>query len=156
MPVEIFNTDDGAVALVRCYGNLTEADLRASVEHAFSQRLVKPHQDRIVMIDQDAGMGELDTKALKNIQQQVLEEETRDGSGARFRSVLVYSAPLQEDLLKLYRALWNDLNLPGVEFFVVDRKDVAMEILADPARVVSFAAELDREMGDRLREVGSK
>ncbi len=89
-------------------------------------------------------MDALDSEALKNIQQHVLAEETRGGRVAQFRSVLVYSSPLHADILKLYRAIWNNQNLSEVEFFVVDRKDAALEILADPARVISFAAKRDR------------
>jgi hypothetical protein len=31
--------------------------------------------------------------------------------------------------MKLYQAIWSGLNLPNVEFFVVDSKDEALKIL---------------------------
>jgi hypothetical protein len=130
MPVEISSTDDGTVALARCYGNLSEADIRTSLDFAFTEHRIDPGQDRIVTIDIDAQLHALDPPTLKMIQQRVLQAETRDGRAAKFRSVLVYASPQQEKIMSLYKAIWNGMKYPNVEFFVVDSRDEALEILA--------------------------
>ena len=129
MPIEISSTSDGTIALAHCYGTLAETDIRDSARFAFGTHRIEPGQDRIVTIDRDAQLHAIDIEALKNFQRYIFEEETRDGRTAQFRSVLVYASPTQEKIMKLYQAIWSGLNLPNVEFFVVDSKDEALKIL---------------------------
>ena len=131
MPVEISSKDDGTIALARCYGSLSEADIRASLDFVFTEHRIKPGQDRIVTIDIDAQLHALDPPTLKSIQQRVLQEETRGGRAAKFRSVLVYASPQQEKIMRLYKAIWNGLKFPNVEFYIVDSMDEALKILAN-------------------------
>ncbi len=131
MPVEISSTDDGTIALARCYGNLSQADIQKSLEFAFSEHRIEPGQDRIITIDVDAQLHALDPPTLKKIQQRVFQEETRGGREAKFRSVLVYASPQQEKIMKLYKAIWNGLKFPNVNFSVVDSMDEALKILAN-------------------------
>lgn len=129
MPVEITSTDDGTIALARCYGDLSRADIQQSLDFAFGERHIEPGQDRIVTIDIDAQLHALDPPTLKMVQQRVLQEETRGGREPKFRTVLVYASPQQEKIMRLYKAIWAGLNLPNVEFHVVDSEDEAWKIL---------------------------
>ena len=129
MPVEIARNGDGTVAVAYCFGKLTATDVSDSVNVAFSARGIEPGMDRIVTIDPAAGLQDLDIDALRRIQRRILDQELQDGGEAAFRSVLVHSSPMQMRLLRLYKAIWDALNLPGVEFFVVESEDEGWEIL---------------------------
>ena len=87
------------------------------------------------MFDPRTELHELDFEALRNIQRLVLEEEARDGREARFRSILVYSAPEHKSIMQLYKAIWDLSDLPGVEFFVVASKAKALQILDSAPRI---------------------
>ena len=131
MPIELSVTGDGTIALAHCFGTLTETDCLEAVRFAFATQHMQPGRDRIVTIEKGAQLHKLDFDVLKSIQECVLEEETRGGGTPRFRSVLVFKSPPQENILKLYQAIWQDLHLPDVEYFVTDNEDVALKILTD-------------------------
>ena len=133
MPVDVTRIEDGTIAHAHCTGVLKEADIRASVGFAFGSHRIEPGMDRIVTIGRDAQLHELDADALQSIQGRVLDMETLDGRPASFRSVLVYETAAQELVVKLYRAIWDRLYLPGVEFHVVESFDAALEALRQPA-----------------------
>ena len=129
MPIEVTKTRDGTVAVAHCFGKLTGVDVSDSINFAFGSRRIEPSLDRIVTISPDAELYELDIEALRSIQQCILDQELRDGRAARFRSVLVHSSPEQETLMKLYKAIWDALDVPGAEFFVVASEDEAWRTL---------------------------
>ena len=131
MPIELSVTGDGTIALAHCFGKLTASDCREAVRFAFATQRMQPGKDRIVTIEKGAQLHNLNLDMLKSIQECVLEEETRGGGAPCFRSVLIFKSPPQENILKLYQAIWQDLNLPNVEFFVTDNEDEALKILTD-------------------------
>ena len=141
MPIEIAKTRDGTVAVAYCFGNLTEADVCDSISFAFGSRRIEPGLDRIVTIDPDAELHKLDIEALRSIQRRILERERRDGGEACFRSVLVHSSPMQKHLWQLYKAIWDVLDLPGVEFSIVASEDEAWEILGSEPSALQRGAE---------------
>ena len=129
MPVEITRTPDGRVAVAYCFGILTGADVDESITFAFDSRHIEPSLDRIIMLAPDAELHLLDIEALRRIQRRVLERERHHGGAARFRSVLVHSSPAQKHLMKLYKAIWDALELPDVEFTIAASDAEAWEIL---------------------------
>ncbi len=131
MPIEFSSANDGTIALVHCSGAITMANIGAAVRSAFGERHVEPGQDRIILVDEDVQLHEIDFDALKNIQRLILEEEGRNGRTPQFRSVLVYSTPAQQQLMTLYKAIWGPLNLAGVKFFIAASEEEALDILAD-------------------------
>lgn len=129
MPIEVAKTRDGTVAVAYCFGKLTGADVSASISFAFDSRRIESSLDRIVTFSPDAELHELDIEALRRIQRRVLDRELRGGREACFRSVLVHSSPEQKNLMQLYKAIWDALDLPDVEFFVVASEDKAWKTL---------------------------
>jgi hypothetical protein len=129
MPIEVTKIRGGTVAVAYCFGNLTEADVSDSISLAFGSRRIEPSLDRIVKTSPDAELHELDIEALRSIQRRILDQELRSGREACFRSVLVHSSPSQKNLMQLYKAIWDALDLPGVEFFVVASEDEAWRTL---------------------------
>lgn len=117
------------MAIVHCSGKLTGADLCASVVAAFETRRMEPSLDRIVTVDRRARLYEIDFGVLQNIQRLVLEEETRGDREASFRTVLVYSSPMQKHIMQLYKTIWDGLNLPQVDFFISPSQEEALELL---------------------------
>ena len=134
MPVELSRDQDHNVAVVRCSGNVTLDDITASVAHAFSTRQIEPGMDRIVMFDPRARLHELDLNALQTVQRMVMEQEKGRSGDIKFRSVLVVAAEEHQGILKLYKALWELVNLPKVEFYLANSKQRAFELLATPSR----------------------
>jgi hypothetical protein len=118
VPIEVARNRENTVAVAHCFGKLTEADVKNAINFAFSSGLIEPSLDRIVTIDPTAELHELDSATLRRIQQCVVSQELRGNRAGRFRSVLVHSSPLQMQLLQLYKAIWDELALPGVEFFI--------------------------------------
>lgn len=129
MPIEIAKNGDGTVAIARCFGTLSEADVSGAIDIAFGSRRIEPSMDRIITFDPDAELHELDFHALRSIQRLVLKRELQGGGKVCFRSVLVHSSPMQMQIMELYKAIWDSLDLPGVEFFVVASKAEAWETL---------------------------
>ena len=129
MPVEISTTRDGSIAIAYCFGKLTEANVTESVAFAFGERQIRPSMDRIVKLDPAVELHELEYDTLQRIQRRVLDHELQDGGEVSFRSCLVHSSPLQKILLDLYKAIWDELALPGVEFLVVASEDEAWKAL---------------------------
>ncbi len=129
MPVEITRTPDGRVAVAYCFGTLTGADVNDSVTFAFDSRHIEPSLDRIITLAPDAELHLLDIEALRRIQRRILERERQDDGEACFRSVLVHSSPAQKHLMQLYKAIWDALELPDVEFTIVADEAEAWEIL---------------------------
>lgn len=129
MPIEFAKNRDRTVAIAYCFGKLTEAEICDSISFAFDSRYIEPSLDRIITIDAGTELHELDIDALRGIQRYVLGQELRGGREASFRSVLVHSSPMQMQLLQLYKAIWDSLDLPGVEFFVVASEAAAWEAL---------------------------
>ncbi len=134
MPVELNRDQDHNVAVVRCSGNVTLDDITTSVTHAFSTRQIEPGMDRIIMFDPRARLHELDLNALQTIQRIVMEQEKGGSGDIQFRSVLVVAAEEHQGILKLYKALWELVNLPKVEFFLANSKQSALELLTAPSR----------------------
>jgi hypothetical protein len=140
MPLEIAKHSDGIVVVCRCYGNLTRADVLDSVKFAFATHQIEPGSSRIVTVAEDAELNELDPEALVDIRSQVLELERQDGRDASFRSVLVASTNMQKMIMRLYKAIWDALYMPGIEFCVVESEEEAWKILgADPAGMLPVA-----------------
>ena len=129
MPIEFIRNPEGTIAVAYCFGELSEADISNSISFAFGSGQAEPGLDRIVTFDPATKLHELDTTALRSIQRRVLEFERRNGREACFRSVLVYSSPMQQHLMQLYKAIWDELGLPGVEFFVVASEEEAWKLL---------------------------
>ena len=129
MPVEISTTQDGSVAIAYCFGILTEANVAESIAFAFGERRIRPSMDRIVKFDPAVELHELEYETLQRIQQRILDHELTGGGEVGFRSCLIHSSPIQKVLLDLYKAIWDELALPGVEFLVVASEDEAWKAL---------------------------
>lgn len=129
MPVEFSTEKGGSVAVAYCFGTLVEDDLLDAISFAFGSERLKPGQDRIIVFETDAQLYNLDARALKQIQQRVYAEEIRNGPPPSFRSVLVYSAPMQQQVLQLYKAIWDVLDLQGVQFNIAASKEEALTLL---------------------------
>ena len=132
MPIEVARTLEGTVAVAHCFGKLTEADVKNAIKFAFSSGLIEPSLDRIVTIDPTAELHELDSATLRRIQQCVVSQELCGNSEVRFRSVLVHSSPLQMQLLLLYKTIWDELALSGIEFFIASNLEEAWIALGRP------------------------
>lgn len=141
MPVEISTTPDGSVVIAYCFGKLTEADVAESVAFAFGKRQIRPSMDRIVKLDPAVELHELEYETLQRIQQRILDHELQDGGEVSFRSCLVHSSPVQKILLDLYKAIWDELALPGVEFLVVASEDEAWRLLGLKPAVLQSGAD---------------
>lgn len=129
MPIDYARNQEGTVAVAYCFGKLTEADVLNSLSFAFGSGHIEPGLDRIVTVDPAAELHELDIEALRRIQQHVFNEELRNGPEVGFRSVLVHSSPMQRHLMQLYKAIWDAMKLPQVEFSIVPSEDEAWRIL---------------------------
>lgn len=132
MPIEVARNQEGTVAVAHCFGKLTEADVKNAIKFAFSSGLIEPSLDRIVTIDPTAELHELDSATLRRIQQCVVSQELCGNSEVRFRSVLVHSSPLQMQLLLLYKTIWDELALSGIEFFIASNLEEAWITLGRP------------------------
>jgi len=129
MPVEFSMSQDGSIAVAYCFGKLTEANVAESITFAFGERKIQPSMDRIVKFDPAVELHELEYETLQRIRQRILDYELQDGRDVSFRSCLIHSSPVQKILLDLYKAIWDELALPGVEFLVVASEDEAWEAL---------------------------
>ena len=132
MPIELARNPEGTLVVVYCFGNLTEADVVNSLNFAFGTGQIEPGLDRIVTIDPATELHELGVEALRRIQRHVLKKELGNGTELRFRSVLVHSSPMQRHLLQLYKAIWDEMELPQVRFSIVPSEDEAWRILGLP------------------------
>lgn len=132
MPVDISRSRQGTVVIARFSGHLSEADVRQAITLAFATGRAEPGMDRLVVIESTAEVHEVDTVALQRIRRCVHQEETRSSANPSFRSVFVYSSPLHAPLLQLYKAIWDQLGLPGVEFFVAPTLAEAARLLGVP------------------------
>lgn len=129
MPVEVVKNQEGTVVVARFFGRLTEADIVHAIRLAFATGHAEPGLDRIVIIEPTAEAHELDSRALRRIQKCVHSEEMRGSAEISFRSVFVHSSPLHTPLLRLYTALWDELALPGVQFYVASTLAEAVRFL---------------------------
>lgn len=142
MPFDYSRTNDNDLAIAYAHGNLSESDIIASLTFAFGTGQIEPGMDRIVIFDPQAEVYNLDLLALKHIQQRVLDEESRDGHEPRFRAVLVAYDRAHKQIHQLYKAIWDVLEHPGVQFFIADSREAALALLkakgpADRPRAVA-------------------
>ena len=103
-----------------------------AVAVAFSSKIFEPGLNRIVTLDPSVELHQLNAEALRRIREHIAAEEQRGGRSARFRSVLVATTDEQSFVLRLYKAVWEALKLPGVEFIVVSTEAAAWEWLERP------------------------
>jgi hypothetical protein len=132
MPVSCTRDPSKAVGLVRCFGTLTEQDFQDSIRCAFGSLVFEPGLDRIVTLDRDVDLHLLDAAALRRICEHIVLHERSQGRAVRFRSVLVPGSDHQQPILSLYKATWDALRLPGVDFFIVPTEEEAWEKLNLP------------------------
>ena len=114
---------------MRFFGQLDEAAITDMVKQAFSTGGAEPGVDRIIVIEPSTEVHDLDSGALRRIQLCVQKEEQRSGQEVSFRTVFVHSSPMHTPLLLLYKAIWDERALPGVEFFVASSLAEAAGIL---------------------------
>jgi len=129
VPVEVVRNHEETVVVARFFGRLTEPDIKRAIQMAFATGRAEPGLDRIVIIEPTAEVHELDSAALRRIQTCVHHEEVRGSAEVSFRSVFVHSSPLHTPLLRLYKAIWDELALPGVEFHVASSLAEASRLL---------------------------
>ena len=141
MPVEVSRAREGSVVVAHCFGRLSEADVCEAIDFAFGSRQIEPSMDRIVIFDPDTELHELDIEALRHIQQSLIHHELRAVGQACFRSVLVSSSAIQRSLLELYKAIWDELDLPAVSFSVVASEEEAWRILGPMPNVLQRVAD---------------
>ena len=136
MPVEFSTTQDGSVAVAYCFGKLTEGNVTEAIAFAFGERQIRPSMDRVVKLDAATELHELEYETLQRIQKKILDHELQAGREVGFRSFLVHSSPIQKSLLDLYKAIWDELALPGVEFIVVASEEEAWNALGSKPAVL--------------------
>ena len=133
MPVEVLLLEaDRPFSVIRCSGWLSESDIIQSLRYAFVTGTMRPGRDRIVLFDAAVEMHDLNLTALQRIQEKLLEFE-RDGvDQPAYRSVLTVESPSHKMIAKLYKAVWDGLNLTHIEYHVVDSWDAALDTLGLP------------------------
>lgn len=113
-------------------GLVRPEDIISAVDFAFSARILEPSMDRIVLVDPAARLYLLDFHALTQVRDHVLAHERSDGTEASFQVALVVSCPVHEGIARLYRAVWEILELPGVRLTVTRSPARALSALGYP------------------------
>lgn len=111
-------------------GVVTEVEVERWVHHGAGQEFLG--HDRIFIFEPEARLQELRLTNLRHIQGTVLVEESVRSWHPRFRSIQVVEDISHRGVVELYRALWDRLASPDIEFLVVGSKQEALQVLALP------------------------
>lgn len=131
MTVSFSRINDGQAVLASFTGRLKVTDVCEPLENAFTDGRFPRGVDRVLYLDPDAELSNLDLGALKEIQDRVLKREMNADGKVKFRAVLVCPNEIHQGILKLYKSVWDVLKITGVDFTVVNNLESAFEILRD-------------------------
>lgn len=119
----------GSVAVGRCVGSLRADDIISSARAASGGGELDPYGDRIIVLDPDLSLADMDNASLSAVREAFLEGVKKSGKQPRFRAVYVVGTPRQKSHVALYKARWDELGLPGVEMYAADNEEEAWKIL---------------------------
>ena len=140
MTVTIEPAPSPRLATVRASGIVREAEVHAAVDDAFERGVLGPGVDRLILVPGSARLYLLDMAALERIRDRLHAQLTRDGAEPAHRVAIVARSPLHEGLAHLYIALWEGLDLPGVEFRVMSSEAAALDWMDHPPELAGEVA----------------